>query len=373
VASRRYSNLAIVTALTLRIVFRLPLRQTEGFLDSLLRLMELDLKAPDHTTLSRRNQEVDVPAPTKVHDGPIHLIVDSTGLKISDAGEWHAHRRKSSKARGQWRKLHVGVDDDGFIVAAKLTKSSEDDPSTVPDLLEQVDSPIKRFTADGAYDTRSVYELLGEVGAADIKIMIPPRRGAVPSEGAEGTWAQRNATLETIRKVGRQGWQRESCYRPQGAVENIFVRYKRTLGDSLRTRDYESQKREARIACNVLNRTAELGKPESQAIVGGVSSAAKRSRARPQLIHAPTLCNMLDSKEGSTFNSNRISARVAHHPPRTPTRRRGATYRGCYRHVSGAASRSAAAARPPAQSLHRLRASVSPSSSRFAIRPRYRC
>jgi hypothetical protein len=171
----RYSNLAIVTALTLRMVFRLPLRQTEGFLDSLLRLMVLDLKAPDHTTLSRRNKDVDVPAPTKVHNCPIHLIVDSTGLKISGAGEWHAHRHKTSKARRQWRKLHVGVDDDGFIVAAKLTKSSEDDPSTVPNLLEQVDSPIKRFTADGAYDTRSVYELLGEVGAADIKIVIPPR------------------------------------------------------------------------------------------------------------------------------------------------------------------------------------------------------
>ena len=140
-----------------------------------------------------------------------------------------------------------------------------------PCLLEQVDSPIRRFTADGAYDTRSVYELLGEVGTADIKIVIPPRRGAVPSDGVEGTWARRNATLETIRKVGRQGWQRESrCRRQggQGAVENLFLRYKRTLGNSLRARGYESQKQEARIGCNVLNRMVELGKPESQAIVG---------------------------------------------------------------------------------------------------------
>ncbi len=90
----RYSNLAIVTALTLRAVFRLPLRQAEGFLDSLLRLMELDLKAPDHTTLSRRSKDVDVPSPTRVHDGPIQLIVDSTGLKITGAGEWHTHRHK---------------------------------------------------------------------------------------------------------------------------------------------------------------------------------------------------------------------------------------------------------------------------------------
>ncbi len=138
----------------------------------------------------------------------------------------------------------------------------------VPRLLEQVDSPIRRFTADGAYDTLSVYELLGEVAAADIKIVIPPRRGAVASDGAEGAWAQRNATLETIRNIGRKGWQRESGYRRQGAVENLFFRYKRTLGNSLRARDYESQKREARIGCNVLNQMAELGKPESQAIVG---------------------------------------------------------------------------------------------------------
>ena len=99
----------------------------------------------------------------------------------------------------------------------------------VPCLLEQVDSPIRHFRADGAYDTRSVYELLGEVAAADIKIVIPPRGGAVASDGAEGTWEQRNATLETIRKVGRQGWQRESRYRRQGAVENLFFRYKCTL------------------------------------------------------------------------------------------------------------------------------------------------
>ena len=91
---RVYSNLAIVTAKTLRMVFHLPLRQSEGFLDSLLRLMELDLKAPDHTTLSRRNKDVDVPCPTRAHDGALHLIVDSKGLKISGAGEWHAHRQE---------------------------------------------------------------------------------------------------------------------------------------------------------------------------------------------------------------------------------------------------------------------------------------
>ena len=112
---RRYSNLAVRTALTLRVVFSLPLRQTEGFLDSLLRLMGLNLKAPDHTPLSRRNQIVAVPPLTRSHDGPIDLIVDSTGLKILGCGEWNAHKHKASKKRRDWRKLHIGVDAEGFI------------------------------------------------------------------------------------------------------------------------------------------------------------------------------------------------------------------------------------------------------------------
>ena len=129
---RLYSNLAVRTALTLRVVFSLPLRQTEGFLDSLLRLMGLNLKAPDHTTLSRRNQIVAVPPLTRSHDGPIDLIVDSTGLKILGRGEWNAHKHKTSKKRRDWRKLHIGVDAEGFIVAAELTASSRDDASTLP-------------------------------------------------------------------------------------------------------------------------------------------------------------------------------------------------------------------------------------------------
>ena len=115
---QRYSNLAVRTALTLRVVFSLPLRQTEGFLDSLLRLMGLNLKAPDHTTLARRNQIIAVPPLTRSHDGPIDLIVDSTGLKILGCGEWNAHKHKASKKRRDWRKLHIGVDAEGFIVAA---------------------------------------------------------------------------------------------------------------------------------------------------------------------------------------------------------------------------------------------------------------
>ncbi len=263
---RRYSNLAILTALTLRVVFGLPLRQTEGFLGSLLSLMGLDLKAPDHTTLSRRNRIVELPPLTRAHDGPIHVIVDSTGLKILGSGEWNAHKYKASKKRRDWRKLHIGVDDEGFIVAAELTTSSGDDASTVPDLLDQIEDPIRRFTADGAYDHRSIYERVGAAGTEDVVIVIPPRRCAVSAGPTDGPWAQREAALDRIRAVGRRQWQKESGYRQQARVENGFFRYKSVLGDGLKARNRDAQKREAVIGCHLLNRMAELGRPKSYAV-----------------------------------------------------------------------------------------------------------
>ena len=211
---RRYSNLAILTTLTLRVVYRLPLRQTEGFLDSLLRMMGLDLKAPDHTTLSRRNQIVELPPLTRAHDGPIDLIVDSTGLKILGSGEWNAHKYKATKRRRDWRKL-LEVDDEGFIVAAELTASSRDDASTVPDLLDQIEDPIRRFTADGAYDHRSIYERVGAAGTEDVVIVIPPRRSAVFAGPTDGPWGQSEkrllrAFVRSDDERGRRSWATDS-------------------------------------------------------------------------------------------------------------------------------------------------------------------
>ena len=144
----RYSNLAILTALTLRVLFLLPLRQTEGFLESLLRLMGLDLKAPDHTTLSRRNQTVEVPLLTRVHDGPISLVVDSTGLKILGSGEWNVHKYKASRKRRDWRKLHIGVDEEGFIVAPSSRRAAGTMllPSLISSTRSRLPSAISRRT-----------------------------------------------------------------------------------------------------------------------------------------------------------------------------------------------------------------------------------
>ena len=110
---RRYSDLAIVTALTLRTLFQLPLRQTEGFVASLIGLMGLALKTPDHTTLSRRHRSVELPHLPRSHKDPVHLVIDSTGLKMVGDGEWPSHKHKTSNQRRRWRKLHLGIDGDG--------------------------------------------------------------------------------------------------------------------------------------------------------------------------------------------------------------------------------------------------------------------
>ena len=149
-----------MTALTLRTVFHLVLRQTEGFVASLIGLMGLSLKTPDHTTLSRRNRSVEVPHLPRGHEGPLHLVIDSTGLKVLGDGEWQAHKHKASNQHRRWRKLHLGIDGDGCIIASALTDSGEDDASVGISMLEQIEAAIGRFTADGAYDTRSMYEAL---------------------------------------------------------------------------------------------------------------------------------------------------------------------------------------------------------------------
>src|SRR4051812_22314291 len=211
-----YSPLAILTALTLRAVFRLAYRQTEGLIGSIIGLLGLTLRVPDHTTLSRRAETLEVPRPKPRGDGadsgagrdtgPMHLLVDSTGLKLYGAGEWLVEKH-GTKRRRSWRKLHLGVDaETGRIVAATLTDRDEDDASQVGPLLDQVEDPVASFTADGAYDQESVYAAVAERHpGADI--VVPPRSTAVPSATAETAPTQRDRHLQLIAEKGRMGWQ----------------------------------------------------------------------------------------------------------------------------------------------------------------------
>ena len=254
-----YSALAITTALTLRAVFRLALRQTEGLIGSVIRLLGLDLAIPDHSTLSRRAETLAVAGPPSSAE-PVHLLVDSTGLKLSGAGEWLVEKHGTSRRRS-WRKLHIGVDaDTGRIVAAALTTNDVDDGAQVGPLLDQIDGPLASLTGDGAYDQDGVY---GEVAARHpgAAVIVPPRSSGVPSETAENVPTPRDRHLQAIAEHGRMGWQKASGYNWRALVEADIGRWKRVIGHALRSQTNERQAAEVAIAVDVLNRMLELGRP----------------------------------------------------------------------------------------------------------------
>ncbi|MCP4039324.1 MAG: IS5 family transposase, partial [bacterium] len=214
---RKYSDLAIETAITLRLVFPLPLRQAEGFLNSLFTMMDTNLPAQDHTTLSRRGENLGIELRRVPTDGPIHLIVDSTGLSVVGQGEWAAAKHGGNGRRG-WKKLHLGVTGSGVIVAQELTDANVDDASTGRELIEAVQDDISSFTADAAYDTIAITGAANALGAT---VVIPPARAATVSARGRRSDA-RDRTIRSVKRLGRRRWKRESGYHRQGTVENTI-------------------------------------------------------------------------------------------------------------------------------------------------------
>ena len=258
-----YSPLAILTALTLRAVFRLALRQTEGLIGSVVHLLGLSLAVPDHSTLSRRAETLEVPRPQPRRDGePLHLLVDSTGLKLCGAGEWLVEKH-GAKTRRSWRKLHIGLDaDTGQIIAAALTTKDVDDGAAVGPLLDQVTAAVASFTADGAYDQDGVSTAVAE-RHPEAAIIIPPRSTAVPSEVAETAPTQRDRHLHSIAEHGRAAWQKASGYTKRSRAEAAISRFKQVIGDGLRSRKDGRWATEVSVAVHALNRMLELRRPIS--------------------------------------------------------------------------------------------------------------
>ena len=255
-----YSALAIMTALTMRAVFRLALRQTEGLIGSVITLLGLDLTVPDHSTMSRRSKTLEMPPLRRSGTGPLHLLVDSTGLKLGGAGEWLVEKHGTSRRRS-WRKLHLGVDaESGEILAIELTRKEVDDAARSGALLDQITDPIASFTADGAYDQDRVYETVAE-HHPDAAVIVPPRATAVPGPSAATAPTQRDRHIQEIVEHGRMGWQKASGYNLRAKVEAAIGRYKRVIGDALRSRTDETEATEVAIAAAALNRMLEFGRP----------------------------------------------------------------------------------------------------------------
>jgi transposase len=257
----RYTDAAIQTSLMLRTAFKLALRQTEGLMASILTLMDLTISAPDHTTVSRRAVTLPVIQPASVPHGPLHVLIDSTGLQVYGAGHW-LEAKHGARSRRTWRKLHLAVDAaSGMIVAQTLTDQDVDDPSQVGPLLDQIDDPIVRVMADGAYDGAPTYQTIAAHGDG-IEVVIPPRSIAVPS-GEPGSPTQRDRHLAMITERGRLAWQLATGYGQRALVETTMGRYKALIGPRLRARGFAAQQTEAAIGVAVLNRMLAAGRPKS--------------------------------------------------------------------------------------------------------------
>jgi hypothetical protein len=255
----RYSALAIETALTLRVVFHSGLRQTEGLIGSLLQLLGLDLPVPDHSTLSRRARTLAVSVRPRL-GGPLHLLIDSTGLKLSGPGEWRLEKH-GTKPRRSWRKFHLGVDTGtGQIAAVELTAPDMDDGSQVGPLLGQILEPVASFSGDGAYDRADVYEAVAEC-YPEAAVIVPPRTTAVLSDTAASALSQRDHHIQVIAQSGRMAWQKASGYNQRAKAEAAINRFKQVIGDRLRAQTDAGQRTEIVIGVNALNRMLEFARP----------------------------------------------------------------------------------------------------------------
>ncbi len=202
--------------------------------------------------------------PTKPRSGneALHLLVDSTGLKLCGPGEWLIEKHGTSKRRA-WRKLHIGMDAiSGQIVAALLTDRAVDDGSQVGALLDQTDGPVASFTGDGAYDQADVYANVLH-RHPEAKVVVPPRSDAVLSEAADTIPTQRDRHIQDIATKGRPGWQAARKYNRRALVEAQIGRYKTVIGNALRSHTDEAQATEVAIAVLILNRMLDLGRPQS--------------------------------------------------------------------------------------------------------------
>jgi hypothetical protein len=263
-AQFQYSDLAIECLLTLRAVYHLTLRATEGFAHSLFGLMGVDLTVPDYTTLCRRAATVRVALPKKA-TGPLHLVLDSTGLKVYGEGEWKVRQHGYSKRR-TWLKLHLAVDPQTHeIQAAMVTDPGVTDAETVPSLLGQVDNPVESAAADGAYDRQVVYDALEGRSA---RAVIPPRRDAkIKRHGnSSGPRLARDENLRRIRQVGRSAWKEESGYHERSLAETAMFRIKTIFGDGVASRGSAQQATEAGIRCRALNIMTHQGMPKSERV-----------------------------------------------------------------------------------------------------------
>ena len=258
-----YSNAAIQACLTIKVLFGLPLRQTTGFVESLLALTGLEWSVPDFSTLCRRQKILPVSIPYRGSSGPLHLLVDSTGIKAEGEGEWNARKHGGPKRR-LWRKIHIGIDEETLeIRAVEVTTSSIGDAPMLPDLLNQIpaDEDLGSVTADGAFDTRKCHDA---IAARNAHAVIPPRKNAKLWKADTPGAIARNEAVRSSKYLGRALWRQLTGYHRRSRVETKMHCLK-LLGQRLSARDFDRQVAEIQLRAAILNGFTALGIPKTVA------------------------------------------------------------------------------------------------------------
>lgn len=260
----RYSDQCIQAALALKAVFRLAFRQIQGLIQSVLAIMKMDLQVPSYSQLCRRQAKlVAFATSSPVEDSPpLHIVIDSTGLKVYGEGEWKVKKHGADKRR-TWRKLHLATDEaTNDIHAVELTTNAVSDGEIVKTLLAAIEQPIAKLGGDGAYDQVKVYE---ELARRHIQPLIPPRANAVIWTDAAGNALihPRNEALTKIEAVGLAEWKRQSGYHRRSKAETVMFRWKTSFGERLATRLLANQQTETQVKASCLNRFTKLGMPKA--------------------------------------------------------------------------------------------------------------
>lgn len=261
----QYSNLAIECALTFRSLFHLPLRATQGFLEGLVSLLQLNLPIPDYTTLCRRAQNLEISLKSNIRKGKaIDIVIDSTGLKIYGEGEWKV-RVHGKQQRRTWRKLHIAIDPDSHeTISIVLSPSKVVDSKVLPELLAG-HKKVKKVYADGAYFCKNCFDA---IAAKKGQAMIPAKYGSVPSRQPldPGEAMRDDLIREVWRCGGRENWKKQSGYHKRSLVETQMYRYKQIFGGRLSSRKEENQLIEAQIKIGILNKMTQMGMPQTERV-----------------------------------------------------------------------------------------------------------
>lgn len=250
-----YSDILIEMILILSHVYNLPLRQTEGFVSSLLSRSGSSLKVPDYTTLCRRRQVLDVSDKLQKWNSRDNIVfaIDASGLKCCGEKEWMQSKHRVTRRR-KFIKIHTGINvETREIIYNKSTSSKVSDISVFPAAIELVGAKVSKVLADGGYDSKRSYTHL----PLQVEVLIPPRKHAVTDKVTH----QRNKAVDYIDEHSRSRWKREVGYHERSIVENTFSRWKTIFGENIQSKNENSQQVEVAIKSEILNKMTNIGMP----------------------------------------------------------------------------------------------------------------